>query len=180
MLSEPHLSVLTAAFNPRTSDSLKESAMDDHNTSHCAALNRLLRHESTAVETYQRVIEAVDVKQGMALRPILDGHLQRAASLQERLVALGALADVGAGAWGVLMPLVDGPGAVLDPVVMVDTLAELEGHGVADYHREIGHLDDQARVQVEAEWLPAQERAVAAVATLRATQTDHLAPGPQS
>ena len=69
---------------------------------------------------------------------------------------------------------------MLDQQTVLAALAEMEGHGVADYRRELCHLDDLTRVHVEAKLLPGQERAVAALATAKSVAIDDQAPRPQS
>ena len=147
--------------------------------SSCAAINRLLRHENTAAETYRRLIEVIATPIGSALKPLLDGHQRRAGMLLQHLAAQHGQADDSAGAYGVLMPMHGGATETIDPRRVVSALAAMEGHGVVDYRRELRHLDDLTRILVEAELLPAQERAVAALATVNSAAADHPS-GPQA
>ena len=147
----------------------------------CAAINRLLHHEQGAVETYQRVIDAVPVQVGHGLRPILDDHQRRIGILNECLQALHGCPDPQPPLpSSVLSGLPTGPGAGLDPLLVVGALAEMEGRGVADYRRELACLDDASRLQVEAVLLPAQERAVASLATLSSNAQPDQPSGPQA
>lgn len=205
MFSEPKLSVLTESFMKRTQENASVGPADhqqDHATAEVEtqvetqaetqaqaqtqmqdsgnALNRLLRHELTAIETYQCVIDTFDGLLEKQLKPILEGHQQRAAYINDSLLALGKKRSHKVGFWGVLMSMTDSSGTLLDLQTVLSALAEMEGRGVSDYRRELSHLDDLLRVKVEAELLPGQERAVAALATAKSVATDDQAPGPQS
>ena len=193
MFTEPKLSVLTASFAKRAqgtipaapaereplvepqTDPQPELQRDSGNS-----LNRLLRHELTAIETYQCVIDTFDGRLEKQLKPILEGHQQRAAYINDYLLALGKKRSNKVGFWGVLMSMTDSSGTLLDLQTVLIALAEMEGRGVSDYRRELCNLDDLSRVQVEAELLPGQERAVATLATAKSVATDDQAPGPQS
>lgn len=193
MFSEPKRSVLTESFVKKPQEAvppepLVHQQVQVHPHPHPQpqpqdsgdALNRLLRHELTAIDTYQCVIDTFDGRLETQLNPILEGHQQRAAYLNDHLLALGKKRNHKVGFWGVLMSMTDSSGTLLDLQTVLAALAEMEGHGVSDYRRELCHLDDLTRVQVEAELLPGQERAVAAVATAKSALTDDQAPGPQS
>ena len=194
MFTEPKLSVLTESFVKRMQETTPPVVPVVHQQEQVHpqpqqqpqpqdsgdALNRLLRHELTAIDTYQCVIDTFDGRLETQLNPILEGHQQRAAYLNDHLLALGKKLNHKVGFWGVLMSMTDSSGTLLDLQTVLAALAEMEGHGVSDYRRELCHLDDLTRVQVEAELLPGQERAVAAVATAKSALTDDQAPGPQS
>ena len=190
MFTEPKLSVLTESFVKRMQETTPPVVPANHQQvqvhpqpqpqDSSNALNRLLRHELTAIETYQCVIDTFDGQLETQLKPLLEGHLQRAAYINDYLLALGKKRNHKEGFWGVLMSMTDSAGTLLDKQTVLEALAEMESHGVADYRRELCHLDDLTRVQVEAELLPGQERAVAAVATAKSALTDDQAPGPQS
>ena len=193
MFSEPKRSVLTESFVKKPQEAvppepLVHQQVQVHPHPHPQpqpqdsgdALNRLLRHELTAIDTYQCVIDTFDGRLETQLNPILEGHQQRAAYLNDHLLALGKKRNHKVGFWGVLMSMTDSSGTLLDLQTVLAALAEMEGHGVSDYRRELCHLDDLTRVQVEAELLPGQERAVAALATAKSAATDDQPPGPQS
>lgn len=193
MFTEPKLSVLTESFIKRTPEKASAVPADQQQGQAEAqaqpqaqaqnsgdALNCLLRHELTSIETYQCVIDTFDGQLAIQLKPLLEGHQQRAAYINDYLLALGKKRNHKEGFWGVLMSMTDSAGTLLDQQTVLAALAEMEGHGVADYRRELCRLDDLLRVQVEAELLPGQERAVAAVATAKSVATDNQLPGPQS
>ena len=192
MLTEPKRSVLTESFVKRMQEKTPPAApanrqqdqeqpqVQSQPKDSGDALNRLLRHELTAIETYQCVIDTFEGQLDAQLKPLLEGHLQRAAHINDYLLALGKKRSHIQGFWGVLMSMTDSAGTMLDRQTILAALAEMEGHGVADYRRELCHLDDLSRVQVEAELLPGQERAVAALATVKSFATDECPSGPQS
>ncbi len=148
-------------------------------TSTHAAIQRLLRHECLAIETYQRVIDVLGMAAAAPFKAILDGHHQRAGVLRERLVDQDGQPEAVTGFWDVLTPG-DTSTAAVDHQRLIDALATIEGHGVADYRRELGRLDDATRIQVEAALLPAQERAIAALATLASQAKPDQLSGPQA
>lgn len=187
MFTEPKLSVLTESFVKRIKETTTPVSAADQQQSREQpeqnqkqqseqqtgdALNRLLRHELTAIDTYQCVIDTFDGRLETQLKPILEGHQQRAAYLNDYLLAMRKKRNHKVGFWGVLMSMTDSSGTLLDLKTVLAALSEMEGHGVSDYRRELFHLDDLSRVQVEAELLPGQERAVAALATAQSADTD--------
>jgi hypothetical protein len=195
MFSKPKRSVLTETFDKKPQETVSpQPAVNQPEQAHPHvqphvqpqpqdsgdAMNRLLRHELTAIETYQCVIDTFDGQLATQLKPLLEGHQRRAAYINDYLLALGKKRNHKVGFWGVLMSMTDSSGTLLDLQTVLAALSEMEGHGVSDYRRELCHLDDLTRVQVEAELLPGQERAVAALATAKSAATDDQPPGPQS
>lgn len=134
-----------------------------------AALNRLLGHELAAIEAYERAGGMIDGTTFRAeLRAIQEGHRQRSDALHVLLVARHAQPAAGPGMWGIVVRVAESTASLLGTRMVVATLHELEQRGVADYRRELPHVDELTRAQIETDLLPAQEIALATISNLSA------------
>lgn len=134
-----------------------------------ATLNRLLRHELAAIEAYERAAGMFGSATLRAeLRSVQEGHRQRADALHILLVARHAQPVTGPGVWGVVVRVAENTASLLGTHMVIVTLHELEQRGVADYRRELPHVDELTRAQLESELLPAQENALATLTNLAA------------
>ena len=97
-------------------------------------LNRLLRGELSAVETYQQALEKVTTRScAFELERIQDEHQQAVGLLREQIREFGGIADEGSGAWGLFAQTVEGSAALFGEAAALKALREGEEHGLKEY-----------------------------------------------
>jgi uncharacterized protein (TIGR02284 family) len=97
-------------------------------------LNRLLRGELAATETYQQALSKVGSEpRAGELRRIHDEHRAAANELRQHIHQHGGKPDQGAGAWGAWAKTVEGSAKIFGNAAAVKALKEGEEHGVKDY-----------------------------------------------
>jgi uncharacterized protein (TIGR02284 family) len=103
-------------------------------TNECDVLNRLLRGELAATETYQQALAKVGNEPRAAeLRRIHDEHRAAANELRRHVHQHGGKPDQGSGSWGVWAKTVEGAAKIFGNAAAVKALKEGEEHGVKDY-----------------------------------------------
>src|SRR5262249_62189267 len=97
-------------------------------------LNRLLRGELAAVETYEQALSKCD-GQGCAadLRSILQDHRESTAALREHVLHHGGDPDTSSGGWGTWAHVVTGAARVFGTRTTFRALREGEQVGVKEY-----------------------------------------------
>lgn len=131
-----------------------------------AVLNRLLRGEIAALETYEKAVAYFAARPPHALCTCLESHRQRAQALRDRLDVLGGIVAEGSGAWGVFARATEAAAAMLGHAAILRALHEGEELGLADYRKALPALDDDSRALVERTLLPEQEETVARMRAL--------------
>lgn len=97
-------------------------------------LNRLLRGELSAVETYQQALEKVSTRScALELERIHVEHQQAVGLLREQIREFGGIADEGSGAWGLFAQTVEGTAALFGETAALKALKEGEEHGLKEY-----------------------------------------------
>jgi len=97
-------------------------------------LNRLLRGELSAIETYEQALQKVkDVSATDTLRRIAEDHRSAADILRQHVSLFGGTPDQDSGAWGVWARTVEGTAALLGDTVALKALKEGEEHGLKEY-----------------------------------------------
>ena len=97
-------------------------------------LNRLLRGELAATETYQQALAKVgDEPMAEELRRIHMEHREAANTLRQYVHKHGGQPDQGSGAWGTFAKAVEGTAKVFGNAAAVKALKEGEEHGIKDY-----------------------------------------------
>ncbi|HEX5270894.1 MAG TPA: DUF2383 domain-containing protein [Gemmataceae bacterium] len=97
-------------------------------------LNRLLRGELAATETYQQALAKVGNEPRAAdLRRIHDEHRAAANELRQHIHGHGGKPDQGSGSWGAWAKTVEGSAKIFGDAAAVKALKEGEEHGVKDY-----------------------------------------------
>jgi demethoxyubiquinone hydroxylase (CLK1/Coq7/Cat5 family) len=131
-------------------------------------LNSFLRGELSAVETYRQALKKLDAFAHRAtLEQCARSHEQRVQLLSEEVRRLGGDPAKGSGTWGSFAQLVEGGATLLGDKAAIAALEEGEDHGKADYRRDLGSLDGEARLFVESRVLPEQIRTHDAMSTLK-------------
>jgi uncharacterized protein (TIGR02284 family) len=125
-------------------------------------LNKLLRGELSAVETYQMALDKLDPASTARteLSSCMASHQQRVMMLRDAIVALGGTPVSSSGPWGAFAKAVEGTAKVFGDKAAIAALEEGEDHGLKDYKRELDDtdLDPQARRIVADQLLPAQQQ----------------------
>jgi len=97
-------------------------------------MNRLLRGELAATETYQQALAKIDEDPGLTeLRQIHADHRAAANELRQHVHQLGGKPDQGSGAWGTFAKAVEGTAKVFGNKAALKALKEGEEHGIKDY-----------------------------------------------
>ncbi len=105
-------------------------------------LNRLLRGELAATETYQQALSKVGNEPRAAeLRRIHDEHRTAANELRQHIHGHGGQPDQGSGAWGAWAKTVEGSAKIFGNAAAVKALKEGEEHGVKDYEDALNDAD---------------------------------------
>lgn len=124
-----------------------------------AALDHLLIHEQAAAEACRRaILRFHQLPVAAVLAGVMDGHQQRAVVLRETAFTHHGIPTE--------LRVQDNTITALfstDVRLVLALLLDLEQRGVADYRQALPQLDDLTRTMIEAELLPAQERALAAL-----------------
>lgn len=97
-------------------------------------LNRLLRGELSAVETYEQALEKVSSHDcHLDLERIHIEHQQAVGLLREQIREFGGIADEGSGVWGLWAQAVEGTAAIFGETSALKALKEGEEHGLKEY-----------------------------------------------
>lgn len=97
-------------------------------------LNRLLRGELSAIETYEQALQKVkDVSTTDTLRRIAEDHRSAADLLRQHVTLCGGTPDRDSGAWGVWARTVEGTATLMGDTVALKALKEGEEHGLKEY-----------------------------------------------
>ncbi len=121
-------------------------------------LNRMLRGELSAVETYEQCIEKMDepsLKQQLAV--LRTSHVTRVTKLKSRIRAMGGQPETNSGAWGTFAKLVEGGAKIFGKKAAISALEEGEDHGKKDY-ASVEDLTPEVRNFVQTELMPEQKR----------------------
>jgi hypothetical protein len=139
--------------------------------SSCDELNKLLRGELSAVETYQMAIDKLDANSPVRaeLQACMSSHQSRVMMLRDQVLALRGEPSGSSGPWGAFAKAVQGTAKVFGDKATIAALEEGEDHGLKDYKRELDDtdLDAQARMIVANQLLPQQQQTHARLSALK-------------
>jgi rubrerythrin len=124
-------------------------------------LNKFLRGELSAVETYRQALERLSASAFASdLLENKRSHEQRVEMLRNQVLRLGGKCDEDSGAWGSFAKLVEGGAKLFGEKAAIAALEEGEDHGLKLYrsNSDIQKLDLATRDFVERSLLPEQER----------------------
>jgi uncharacterized protein (TIGR02284 family) len=97
-------------------------------------LNKLLRGEISAIETYQQALAKLDDTSHAAdVRRIHDEHIDAANILRRHIHEHGGQPDKGSGAWGAFAKAVEGTAKLFGNAAALKALKEGEEQGISDY-----------------------------------------------
>jgi hypothetical protein len=135
----------------RTGDADKDKIVD--------TLNKFLRGELSAVETYGQAIERLGGSSFLSeLVDNQQSHAERAELLGQQVVQMGGEASRSSGLWGGFVKLVEGGAKLFGEKAAVAALEEGEDHGLRLYRNELDGVDLGTRDLVERILLPEQDR----------------------
>jgi bacterioferritin (cytochrome b1) len=129
-------------------------------------LNKFLRGEISAAETYRMAIEKVSGQNPSAsdslglLRETQAEHGRAAQSLRDRIRELGGEPEDSSGAWGVWAKFTTGVANILGDTATLKALKEGEEHGLNDYQQNVGTIDPVSQDLILNQLIPAQQRHV--------------------
>ncbi len=97
-------------------------------------LNRLLRGELSAIETYEQALQRVSGPSATDnLRRIAEDHRSAAEILRQHVSLYGGVPEHDSGAWGVWAKTVEGTATLLGETTAIKALKEGEEHGLKEY-----------------------------------------------
>jgi hypothetical protein len=138
-----------------------DATKGDASTTTVGILNKQLRGELSAVETYRQAIERLATSACVAdLTENQRSHQQRVEMLRNEIVRMGGQPDTGSGAWGGFARLVEGGAKLFGEKAAIAALEEGEDHGLKLYRdrSDLDKLDLTTREFVMSTLLPEQER----------------------
>ena len=133
----------------------QQTQADNANVS---TLNRLLRGELSAVETYNQAIKQLAQEPIRDLVENRDDHARRVGVLTRHVSELGGKPESTSGVWGSFAKLVEKGASLAGRKAIIATLEEGEDRGLADYRKATDDLDSALRNVVDTELMPAQKR----------------------
>jgi hypothetical protein len=154
------------------SDVTKSGAVDADAVT--GILNKFLRGELSAVETYRQALERLSTSTSATdLMENKRSHEQRVEMLRNQIARLGGSPADGSGPWGSFAKLVEGGAKLFGEKAAIAALEEGEDHGLKLYRNnsDVTRLDLATRDFVERSLLPEQERTHRTASRLK--HTDH-------
>jgi hypothetical protein len=103
---------------------------------HTTRLNRLIRGELSAVETYRQALDRMkDAPEAIELHALLVEHRAAVQMLREHVLQRGGTPANSSGAWGTWAKLVEGTAQLFGNAAALTALKEGEEHGMMEYER---------------------------------------------
>jgi hypothetical protein len=140
-----------------------------HNSNEIDRLNRLLRGEMSAVETYDQAIakfsDPAYQTHATTLRRIRDDHQNVVGMLRSRVTTYGGEPSEGSRPWGTFATTVTGTAKLLGPQTTLSALSQGEKHGIEEYERalESDELSTEDAFLVRSQLLPRCQQHVTAL-----------------
>jgi len=122
-----------------------------------AWLNRLIRGELAAVETYQQAMDKMqDAPEATELQVILTEHRAAVKSLADHVGKHGGTPESSSGAWGAWAKLVERTAQALGNTAALEALRQGEQHGIKEYERAMAddELEKDCRTLIKDQLLP--------------------------
>ena len=141
-------------------------------------LNKLLKNELSATETYQQTLdilrEDAELGDSVALMPIYEHHKEAVSNLQALISRLGGTPAEDSGAWGTWAKIVLGGADLLGKETVLKALQEGEKNGAEDYEEalKITELPSDIRSLIETKLLPDQQGHIRTLDRLLGAETE--------
>jgi uncharacterized protein (TIGR02284 family) len=140
-------------------------------------LNKLLKNELSATETYYQAMDKlrddVSLGESESLMPIHEAHQEAVSSLQALIQQLGGTPCEDSGAWGTWAKIVQGGANMLGNKSALQALQGGEKSGAEDYEEALqdNELPSDVRALIETKLLPAQQAHIRTLDRLLETET---------
>lgn len=103
---------------------------------HTDWLNRLVRGELSAIETYQQALEKMhDAPEATELQAIEAEHRGAVRALKDQVVQHGGTPDDTSGAWGTWAKFIEGTARMFGNTAALEALRQGEQHGLKEYEK---------------------------------------------
>ena len=136
-------------------------------------LNRLLRGELAATETYQQAMAKVGTEpRATELRQLHDAHRTAANELRQHMNQHGWKPEQGSGAWGTWAKTVEGAAKIFGNAAAVKALKEGEEHGIKEYEEALTdpELPADCKEMIRNQFLPQTRSHIPAIDRMMAAQ----------
>jgi uncharacterized protein (TIGR02284 family) len=120
-------------------------------------LNRLVRGELSAIETYQQALDKMrDAPEATELQAIEADHRGAVRALKDQVLQHGGTPDDQSGAWGTWAKLVASTARIFGNTAALEALRQGEQHGIKEYERamEADDVDAESRKLIRSKLLP--------------------------
>jgi len=105
-------------------------------------LNRLIRGELSAVETYRQALDKMkDAPEATELHALMVEHRAAVQALREQVIHHGGTPSTNSGTWGTWAKFVEGAAQLFGSAAALKALKEGEEHGIQEYER---FLEDES------------------------------------
>lgn len=134
-------------------------------------LNKILRGERAATETYEQAINKFSSHpQAMLLREMQVDHFDAVSQLKKHVEMEGQSANSESGVWGSFAKAVMGSASAFSAKAALKALKEGEEHGLKQYQDVITEqeLDDSARRYISETVIPRQKQHIDKISTIMA------------
>jgi uncharacterized protein (TIGR02284 family) len=124
---------------------------------HTEWLNRLVRGELSAIETYQQALDKMrDAPEATELQAIETDHRKAVRTLRDQVLQRGGTPDHDSGAWGTWAKFVEGTARIFGNTAALEALRQGEQHGIKEYERamETDELDAESFKLIRNRLLP--------------------------
>lgn len=122
-------------------------------------LNRFLKDEKAAVETYQQCVEKMDDAEiASELVALQKSHQQRASLLSNKIKELGGSPELESGMWGSFARMVEGGAKAFGKKSALAALEEGEDMGRDNYESKSKNLSPECQSFIKSTILPEQRR----------------------
>jgi uncharacterized protein (TIGR02284 family) len=141
-------------------------------------LNKFLKDELSATETYQQALDKLGDETGPSesedLVPIYEAHKDAVSSLQSLISRLGGTPCEDSGTWGTWAKIVQGGANMLGKKTALKALQGGEKSGAKDYEEALQdtELSSDIRSFIETTLLPAQQEHIRTLDQLLSAETD--------
>jgi demethoxyubiquinone hydroxylase (CLK1/Coq7/Cat5 family) len=151
----------------RTSGRFSQSERTD-------TLDKLLRGELAAVETYRQALEKLGGQDGMyPLTGITQEHRQAVFALSDHITERGGIPSSTSGAWDTWAKTIEGSAAMFGKNAALKALKEGEEHGIKEYEEAVKdpNLESECVTLIQFQLLPQTRQHVAALEQMMAGNT---------
>lgn len=140
---------------------------------HLQALNRLLRGELAAIETYQQALLKLDSEHGaLQLAQIRDEHSDAVSLLRKQIREFGGDPETSSGTWGTFAKAVESTAQLFGTTAALAALKQGEEHGLSNYEQAVSthELPNSSQSLINGILLPQTRAHITTLERLQAVQ----------